>query len=290
MILALAVRGQNTNLAFNPGKLVVFRGGDGILTIATDRQHPAFIDEYDPVLTNQADPLLSVELPTNGPNAMWFNAHAGSEGQGMTRSADRQYLAVTGYNGDLNSIPGTPSSATNASGQGYPRGFGIIDAFTNFDVVYASSEWFGLQPGLSQDNPRGIATDGSNDFWGCGTIAGTQSGGFAETGTLFSDGGSPFAVQTIVNSGYSMKIINGVLYMIAKDETGGALANGVYDFVDFPANGGALVPLPFAPGNVAHVLETNLFLNFGATYSSVLTFDMNPAGPSPTPPTTHTAS
>jgi hypothetical protein len=278
LVLSITAHGQNTNLAFTPGKLAVYRGGDGIITITTGRQHPAFIDEYDPAITNQANPILSVELPTNGPNAMWFNAHAGSEGQGMTRSADRQYLAVTGYNGDLNSIPGTPSSATNSSGQSYPRGFGIIDAYTNFDVVYASSEWFGLLPGITQDNPRGIATDGSNDFWGCGTIAGTQTGGFAETGTLFSDGGAPFAVQSVVNSGYSMKIINGVLYMVAKDETGGALANGIYNFVDFPVNGGALVPLPFAPGNVAHVLETNLFLNFGATYSSVLTFDMNLSG------------
>jgi len=278
MLLAADAHGQNTNLAFTPGKLAVFRGGDGIITIATGRQHPAFIDEYDPAITNQANPILSVELPTNGANAMWFNAHAGSEGQGLTRSADRQYLAVTGYNGDLNSIPGTPSSATNSLGQSYPRGFGIIDAYTNFDVVYASSDWFGLLPGITQNNPRGIATDGSNDFWGCGTIAGTQTGGFVESGTLYSDGGSPFAVQSIVNSAYSMKIVNGVLYMVAKDETGGAQANGIYDFVDFPVNGGALVPLPFAPGNVAHVVETNLFLNFGATYSSVLTFDMNLAG------------
>jgi hypothetical protein len=277
-LLALDAHGQNTNLAFTPGKLAVFRGGDGIITIATGRQHPAFIDEYDPAITNQAEPIMSVELATNGANSMWFNAHAGSEGQGLTRSADRQYLAVTGYHGDLNSIPGTPSSATNSLGQSYPRGFGEIDAFTNFSLVYASSDWFGLQPGITQNNPRGIATDGSNDFWGCGTIAGTQSGGYAETGTLYSDGGPPLEVQGIVNSAYFMKIINGVLYMVAKDETGGAQNNGVYDFVDFPANGGALVPLPYAPGNVAHVLETNLFLNFGATYANVLTFDMNLSG------------
>jgi hypothetical protein len=277
-LFAMAACGQNTNLAFTPGKLAVFRGGDGIITISTGRQHPAFIDEYDPAITNQADPIISVELPTNGDNSIWFNAHAGSEGQGLTRSADRQYLAVTGYNGDLNSIPGTPSSATNSLGQSYPRGFGVIDAFTNFDVVYASDDWFGLQPGITQNNPRGIATDGSNDFWGCGTVAGTQSGGFSETGTLYSDGGPPLEVQGVVNSAYSMKIINGVLYMVCQVGTGGAQNNGVYDFVDFPVNGGALVPLPYAPGNVAHVLETNLFLNFGATYSSILTFDMNPAG------------
>src|SRR5580700_160962 len=141
-LLALDVQAQNTNLAFTPGKLAVYRGGDGLLTIKTDRCHPAFVDEYDPVLPNQTSPILSVELPTNGANAMWINAHAGSEGQGFTRSADRQYLTICGYSGVIGSIAGltgTPSSATNSSGQSYPRGFGLMDAFTNFNVVYASA-------------------------------------------------------------------------------------------------------------------------------------------------------
>jgi hypothetical protein len=273
-LIALLSLGANAqSVQFQPGKLAVFRGGDGILTISLQRQHPAFIDEYDPVTNNQASPLMSVELPTNGVNSMWFNAHAGSEGQGFTRSADRQYLAVTGYHGDMDETKSTPSS-TNA----FTRGFGVIDAFTNFNVIYQSQEWFGIQPGITQNNPRGIATDGANDFWGCGTIAGTQSGGFSESGTLFWNGAvssDPEQVQGIVNSAYSMKIINGVLYMVAQTGTGGALNNGIYDFVDFSFNGGALVPLPWAPGNVQHVITTNLFLNFGSTYTKVLTFDMD---------------
>jgi hypothetical protein len=276
LLCVLGVNAQNTNVTFIPGKLAVFRGGDGIFTFA-DRRQPAFIDEYDSVTTNQVSPILSVELPTNGVNSMWFNLHAGSEGQGITRSADRQYLAVTGYHGDLTNITVTPSGASDCT-----RGFGIIDAFTNFNVTYQSQEWFGLQPGITQNNPRGVATDGTNDFWGCGTLAGTQSGGFSESGTLFWNGSlygpDPETVQSIVNSGYSMKIINGVLYMVAKAETGGALNNGIYDFVDFSFNGGALVPLPWAPGNVEHIVTTNLFLNFGSTYKNILTFDMNPAG------------
>jgi hypothetical protein len=274
-LLALDAYSQNTNVAFIPGKLAVFRGGDGILTIASDRQHPAFIDEYDPAITNQITPIISIELPTNGANSIWFNAHAGSEGQGLTRSADRQYLTMTGYCGDLNSIPGTPSSATNNSGQGYDRGFGLIDAFTNFNVTYHSPYWFGLLPGITQNNPRGIATDGSNDFWGCGTVAGTATGSFAETGTLYwGGGGEPSIVQNYVDSAYSMKIINGVLYMVAQNETGGAQNNGVYNFVDINNNP---APLPDAGNNIV-TYYTNLFLNFGATYSHIETFDMNPAG------------
>ena len=274
-LVATALRAQNTNIAFTPGKVVVYRGGDGILTIATDRQHPAFVDEYDPAISNQSAPMMSVELPTNGPSALWFNAHAGSEGQGFGRSADRRTLVMTGYSGNLGSIAGTPSGAA------YPRGFGTLDASTNFNLVYASAEWFGLQPGVTQDNPRGIATDGTNNFWGTGTVAGTQSGGFQESGTLFWNNTvspDPELVQSIVQSAYFLRIVNGVLYMVCENEAGGATANGIYDFVDFPGNGGALVPLPWAPGNVQHIITTNLFLNFGATYSKILTFDMDRAG------------
>jgi len=282
-LMAATAQAQNTNLAFTPGKLAVLRAGDGILTIKTDRCHPAFIDEYDPAIANQAGPLLSLELPTNGANSLFVNAHAGSEGQAMTRSADRQYLAVAGYCGNLGSIAGltgTPSSATNASGQGYPRGFGIVDAFTNFNVTYQSADWFGLEPGITQNNPRGIATDGTNDFWGCGTIAGTQSGGFEESGTLFYNSAvspTPELVQNEVESAYFMRIINNVLYMVCQTDTGGAQNNGVYNFVEYSFAGGAPVPLPWIPGGVQDVVTTNLFINFGATYSKIKTFDMNPA-------------
>jgi hypothetical protein len=97
-LVALAIPAQNTNLVLLPGKLAVFRGGDGVFTFS-DRRFPAFIDEYDPAITNQTGPMLTVALPTNGVNSMWFNLHAGSEGQGITRSADRQFIAVTGYHG-----------------------------------------------------------------------------------------------------------------------------------------------------------------------------------------------
>ena len=288
-LLAFNASGQtNTNLVFIPGKLVVYRGGDGILTIVNDRQHPAFIDEYDPSIPNQSGPILSIELPTNAGTGqcMWFNAHAGSEGQGLTRSADRSVLTMTGYCDDLGSLTGnttdTPSSTTNSSGQGYNRGFGIIDAYSNFSVPYASADWFGLLPGISQCNPRGIATDGSNDFWGCGTIAGSQTGGqIEETGTLFWNGAvssTPEQVQNEVSSAYFMRIINNVLYMVCQTDTGGAQNNGVYNFVQYAFAGGAPVPLPWIPGGVQETITTNLFLNFGDTYNSIKTFDMDPDG------------
>lgn len=278
-LLALSAQAQNTTLAFQPGKLAVYRGGDGTTNFTfSARRFPCYIDEFDPVISNST-PLLTVSLPTNGPSSLWFNLHAGSEGQGISRSMDRQYITVTGYHGDINgtNVTVTPSGATDCT-----RGFATVDAFTNLDMVYQSQDWFGLQGSITQNNPRGIATDGTNDFWGCGTLAGSPSG-TQESGTLFWDptvpNGEPEQIQNLVESAYDMRIIGGVLYMVAKDESGGALDYGVYNFEDIFGN---FVPLPDAPNQEGGTgLTTNLFLNFGnnpyngKALKNVLTFDMN---------------
>src|ERR1035437_3323027 len=133
---------QNTTLQFLPGKIVVLRGGDGVEAFSSiNKQNPAFLDEYDPVTLNQVNPLVSVELPTNnGPASLWLNASAGSEGQGLARSIDRRYILMTGYTSptDRSKNGGPPSTYD------FNRGFGIVDAFTNLDVVYSDPEfWFG---------------------------------------------------------------------------------------------------------------------------------------------------
>ena len=89
---------------------------------------------------------------------------------------------------------------------------------------------------------------------------------------------TPEQVQNEVSSAYFMRIINNVLYMVCQTDTGGAQNNGVYNFVQYAFAGGAPVPLPWIPGGVQETITTNLFLNFGDTYNSIKTFDMDPAG------------
>jgi hypothetical protein len=278
MLLAMTMQAQNTNLAFLPGKLIVMRGGNGGSTFtfaAKARRWPAYLDEYDPAISNQSSPLLTFAIPTNGASSLWFNLHAGSEGQGISRSYDRQYITFTGYHGDLTNIAATPSSSTDCS-----RGFVTVDAFTNVNLPFQSQEWFGIEPGITQNNPRGIATDGTNNFWGCGTVAGTQTGGFTESGSLYWGGGEdPQVFQSQVSSAYEMRIIGGVLYMLCQKGSGGALNNGIYNFYDDFQDPPALQALPYAPGYTQDALETNLVLDFGTVNGSavanVLTFDMN---------------
>jgi len=280
IFLAASLQAQNSTLAFQPGKLVVYRGGDGTTNFTfTARRFPSYIDEYDAATPNQASPMVTVALPTNGPSSIWFNMHAGSEGQGISRSENRQYIIVTGYHGDINgtNVTSTPSSATDCT-----RGFATVDAFTNYALQYQGNDWFGLQGAITQDNPRGIATDGTNNFWGCGTVAGTTSG-TTESGSLFESPNVAGGVQIVNNqcqSAYEMRIIGGVMYMVVKNESQGGYINGVYDFVDFYNN---LVDLPWAPGQEQTTFYTNSFLNFGnnpyngKALKNVLTFDMDPS-------------
>jgi len=219
---------------------------------------------------------------------MWLNASAGSEGQGISRSADRRYIAVTGYTSPINEALGTPSSAflpaPNNTTPAFNRGIGLIDAFTNYTSIYSDPyNWFGLAPGVTQNNPRGIATYDGASFWGAGTVAGTATGGYEESGDLFYNAsdtailgnpaeGTPF--QTIMSSTYFMRIINNVLYTTAK-AADGPWANGIFTFAT--AIGNNPDPLPWLPGVSQYqglVETTNLFCNF-TTNANILTFDMN---------------
>ncbi len=178
MFWRLGARAQtNTNVVILPGKLAVFKAGDdtGYWNISTSRVQPCFVQIFDPVTNNQAAPLYSLALPTNAPNAIWINAHAGSEGGGISRAANREFLALEGYTGNILS----PTNAKPSSDPTVTRGFGIVDAFGNEQVLYSDlANWFGLPPGVTQNNPTGIATADGTNFWGTGNVAGTSSEAF----------------------------------------------------------------------------------------------------------------
>ncbi len=219
---------------------------------------------------NQAAPLYSLDLPTNAPDGIWINAHAGSEGGGISRAANRQYLAIQGYTGDiLSPTNAKPSSDTNVT-----RGFGIVDVFGNEHVIYSDlANWFGLPPGVTQNNPTGICTADGTNFWGTGNVTGTSS---EAAGTLFfnaQESATPIELQNYIQAAAEARIIAGTLYVVVP-------GGGIYDFLD-PLNNDAVVPLPYdpnVPNPVEHIVLTNLFLNWGSTYQNIANFDMNAAG------------
>jgi hypothetical protein len=281
-LLCGLAQAQITQPVLPPGKIAVFKAGtgDNAFPMVTARVAPCFVQVFDTVTNNQSstNPLVSVALSTNAsvPGSVWINHHAGSEGGGLSRSIDRQFLALEGYVGNILS----PTAAKPSTDPTVNRGIVRLDAFTNaVSVLSSPTAWFGIPlgaaPANNQDNPTGIAsTDGTN-FWGTGNYAGTSS---ELDGTLFynSGNGNLQEVQQFIQAAGEARIIGGML-LIATKSSGGT-ASGLYNFID-PASG-ALVPLPWAP-NVPNpyfnFAFTNLYLNWGSTFKTVLNFDMDPA-------------
>lgn len=241
--------------SFHPGHLAVLRAGDGTADLAT-HQTPVFIDEYDAGAADQASPSFTVALPTTGTNALWINGNAPTEG-GMARSADGSVLTVSGYCGNLLSKKGTPSKLA------YDRGICVIAADASTRLAYSGSNWYGLSGGKT--NPRGAVTDGTNNFWGCGS----------ELGTLYYNAAGTTVVIPSVASTRAIRIFNGTLFfsIMGSDGLAGSTtgpAGGIYDFVDAS---GAPVPLP--NNNSVHI---SLAVPTPEPYNHVSGFVVNAPG------------
>ena len=271
MTLLLAA-GAQAQIVFPPGKIAVFKAGDntGIWNISKSKVQPCFVQSFDPVTLNQSAPIYSFALPTNQPDGLWINAHAGSEGGGISRTTSRQYLALEGYTGNILS----PTAAKPSADPTVYRGIVTVDAFGTETPIYEDlANWFGLPPGVTQNNPTGIATTDGTNFWGTGNVTGTSS---EAAGTLFfstEEGPPPQELQNYIQAAAEARIIGGTLYVVVPGQ-------GVYNFLD-PFNNLAVVPLPFdpdVPNPVEHIVLTNLFLGWGSTFQNVANFDMNPAG------------
>jgi len=207
---------------FVPGQLAVLRVGDGLIEPRL-KQSPLFIDQFDPKSFNAA-PSFTVAIPTNGAATIFFNSHAATEG-GLTRSADHRLLAFAGYGGvNLLEKPGTPSLLD------IQRGFCTVDA-----AGAVHTYLYQAHDAAEKVNPRGVATDGTNHFWGCGNAGGTLY--FNPT-----DGQATLQFQPFQNS-RAAKIINGVLYVTLNGPDGTAIDEpaGIYRFADKAGNA---LPLP----------------------------------------------
>ena len=236
--------------SFAPGQLAVLRVGNGDISLRL-KQAPVFVDQFDPTRFNDS-PVLTVAIPTNGPKALFFNGHAATEGN-LTRSADHRLLAFAGYTGvDLLQTSGVPSQLE------IPRGFGTLgSAAGSFTLVYSSNTWY------EAANPRGVATDGAGNFWGCGNLHGT---------TYYNpvSAAQPFEFKTLLNT-RAIKIISQTLYasINAADGLDTDDAGGIYNYV----SGSTPVALPKDAG-----CTMNLLLASNPSYKKTAGFDLNSAG------------
>lgn len=249
-LAGLAAESQTST--FLPKHLVVLRAGDGVLDLHL-KQAPAFIDQFTPGSFNDG-PSYTVSIPTNGPDTLFFNGHAATEGI-LTRSADHRFLSVAGYGGlSLLQTKGTPSLLDIA------RVFCTVDAAGKVHTMtyrkLASDE---------KMNPRGVVTDGTNNFWGCGNASGTL---YYQPG---SSGGDPVTFVAAPNT-RAAKIVGNTLFVTLNGPDGAAsdLPAGIFSFTD---GIGQPAPLP-------HTADSKLKLVVAAKepYTKIAGFDINPEG------------
>jgi hypothetical protein len=278
MALAVAAQAQITQPVLPPGNIAVFKCGtpDANFPMITARVAPGFVQVFDPTLSNQssANAVVSVAMSTNSsvPGSVWVNHHAGSEGGGISRSSDRQFLVLEGYVGDILS----PTAAKPSTDPTVNRGIVTLDAFTNAtSVLTTPTGWFGIPLGAApgtQDNPTGIASPDGTNFYGTGNYAAIGVGSGELDGTLFYNSANQNLqeVQQYIQAAGEARIIGGTLYVAA--------TTGIYDFID--PSSGAVVPMPWnpnVPNPYFNFAFTNLYINWGSTFTKVLNFDMDPA-------------
>jgi hypothetical protein len=140
-----------TAMAFTPGNLAVYRVGDGSVSL-TSAAAPVYIDEFTPA----GNLVQTIVLPTtaSGSNrAITASGNATTEGL-ITRSTDKKFLMVTGYDAAV----GTASVNTSASAT-VNRVVGRISSSSAVDATTALTDF------ASGGNPRGVASTNGTDIW-----------------------------------------------------------------------------------------------------------------------------
>lgn len=220
----------NAQDRFLPEHLAVLRAGDGVCKL-TLKQSPIFLDQFDMNASNGA-PSFTVRIATNGANSFFFNGHAASEGD-LARSSNHKMLSFAGYGGmDLLKMSGT------ASRLNIPRGVATVDGAGNVRTYLYKSD----MPDVKV-NPRGVVSDGANNFWGCGNAFGTY---FYNP----DSGASVVRFKSFPNS-RAVDIINDKLF-VSINSADSVLSDqpaGLYSFTMLPRQADAMpvLAVPAAP-------------------------------------------
>jgi uncharacterized protein YjiK len=177
---------------FTNGNIVVYRIGDGASSLLNTGA-AVFLDEYTPA----GSLVQSVALPTtvSGANKRLVSSGTATSEGLLTRSADGQYLILTGY--DV--TPPHSGSLSSATGAAVNRVIGRVNAAGTVDTSTAMADY------ASGNNPRSaVSTDGTK-LWMAGGTGGVR---FATLGATTSSD-----VSTTVTNLRQLGIAGGQLYV-----------------------------------------------------------------------------
>ena len=198
--------------------LIVVRVGDGVQTPIAGG-NSVFLDQ----ITTNGTYLNTTFIPDSGSNAI---IAPGTDvngsvltGTALSRSADKRLMVMAGYNTAL----GNTTALQTTTAENVPRGIVTIDPAGQ--VVLALTDTNAYSAGYF----RGAASDGTNNFWGSGSIGGTYYFGLSNAAAF---------VQTIFPNTRSVDIFNGNLYSLASASG----ANGLQKFTGLPTTDQGIVP------------------------------------------------
>lgn len=201
---------SETALQLYETNLVVVRVGDGEQVLTTSG-NSVFLDQF----TTAGNYVNTIFIPDTGASALIESGPdlTGSTltGTALTRSADKRFLALSGYNTGLTNA----TALQNTLSADVPRGVVTIDSSSQVTLALADTSAY------DAGHFRGATTDGTNNFWGSGSINGTYYFGLNSPAAL---------VQTVFANTRSVDIFNGDLYCLGSATS----ANGLIKFTGLP--------------------------------------------------------
>ncbi len=183
--------------AFTKGNLVVYKVGKSTVDTLSNAGFPISLDEY----STSGTFVRSHPMPVTvlGANSRIISSGSSTTEGMMSRSDDKKFLIVTGYD----TIPDPArSSITSSTSANVNRVVGVIGADGSIDATTA------LTDAYSGNSLRSAASTNGTDIW----LAGTGSTGTA--GVRYTTKGSTTSTQlsTSVTNIRVVNIFNGQLY------------------------------------------------------------------------------
>ncbi|MBM4090879.1 MAG: DNRLRE domain-containing protein [Planctomycetes bacterium] len=217
-----------TGGAFGPGNIVVYRVGDGVAGLVNTGS-AVFLDEYTPSGTY----VRSIALPTavNGSQKQLIaSGTATSEGL-LTRSADSQYLVLTGYAANLGGATGLAGTASVTVN----RTVGRVTADGNVDTSTALTDF------SDGNNPRGAASTNGADLWMTGGAGGVRYAALGSTtSTQLSTTVTNLRAVDVFGGQLHVSTASGSAVRIGTVGTGTPTTSGqtITNLPGFPSSGG----------------------------------------------------
>ena len=228
--------------AFTKGNLVVYKVGKSTADTLSNAGFPVSLDEYSANGTFVRNHPMPVTV--SGANRRIISSGSSSTEGMMSRSEDKKFLIVTGYD----TIPDPARrSITSSTSANVNRVVGVIGADGSIDATTALTDAF------SGNSLRSAASTNGTDLW----LAGTGSTGTA--GVRYTTKGSTTSIQlsTSVTSIRVVNIFNGQVYCTT--------GSGAYKSIStvgtgLPTTGGQTIAvLPGMPNFAASAEDPNTF-------------------------------